>query len=273
VIEGTRERFRAGSVFSRPCPHAIAARRATAAIASATGRRAEAVSLMREVCGDAPEEPRNRLTLGDYLASGTADERGEAERLWTAIADNPAVTSTIRAEAYERLARAAARRGELGATAELIDRAAKLPVDPDQRRQLDAEQLALHHDGAARSALIGYFFAPAGVLDGPGWAALVIVGEPDLGFGYYLLGLQHGLAEQWATSAAELDRALALGLPGLPFVQNGARKLALAAYRAGQPELVQRAIALLGSPGTSEADHLLATDWTQRLAFDATGRL
>src|SRR5262249_24383930 len=30
VIEGTRERFRGGSVFSRPCPHAIAARREAA---------------------------------------------------------------------------------------------------------------------------------------------------------------------------------------------------------------------------------------------------
>jgi hypothetical protein len=273
VIEGARERFRAGSVFARPCPHAIAARRASAAVASATGRRDDAVSLMRAVCGDAPEEPRNRLALGDYLVPGPPVERAEAERLWTAVAEDATVTSTVRAEAFERLARLSARRGDLDTTARRIDRAAELPVDPDQRRQLDAERLALHHPGPARAALIGYFFAPGGVLEGPGWAALAIVGEPELGFGYYLLGLQHVLAEQWAAAADELDRALALGVPGLPFVQNGARKLAIAAYRARRPELVRRAIALLRGPNTSEADHLLAEDWSQRLAFDETGHL
>ena len=80
VVEGTRERFRAGSVFARPCPHANAARASMrrrsvrrAAIAAAP------IQLMRAVCKDAPEEPRYQLELGDFLSGGSDDEAGEAK--------------------------------------------------------------------------------------------------------------------------------------------------------------------------------------------------
>jgi hypothetical protein len=65
--------------------------------------------------------------------------------------------------------------------------------------------------------------------------------------------------------------ALDLGLPNPLFVRNAARRLALAAYRAGNRAGVERAIAALdGAPGMTEIDHLLARDWQERLAFDAT---
>ncbi len=273
LIAGTKERFRAGSVFSRPCPHAIAARRARASAAAGNGHRAEAVSLMRQVCKDAPEEPRNQMALGDYLAGGTGSDRAEADGVWTKIANDPEVTSTVRAEAFERLARSAARKNDLAATTQLIEHASQLPVDGDQRRQLDAEMFALHHDGLAHIALVGYFFAPGGLPDGATWALLATLAEPDLGFAHYLLGLQAGLDNHWTDAADELDRALSLGVPGVPFVRNGARKLALAAYHVGDTARVQHAIALLQGPGTTETDHLLANDWQQRLTFDATGHL
>ena len=44
VVEGTRERFRGGSVFSRPCPHAIAARREAAFVELDHGDREQARS-------------------------------------------------------------------------------------------------------------------------------------------------------------------------------------------------------------------------------------
>ncbi|HUJ58474.1 MAG TPA: hypothetical protein VLX92_08275 [Kofleriaceae bacterium] len=275
VVESVKERFRAGSVFARPCPHAIAARREQALHALAAGDRTRAVSLLREVCSEAPEEPRHTLELADFLATGDTSERAEATALWTELAGaGDAITTSVRAEALQRLARAAAARGDLAGTGALLDRAARLPVDSDARRQVEAEQLALHATGPAGPALRGYFFTQGpSPLDGAGWALLASYAQPELGFTHYLLGIQAGNQGKWPLAAAELDRALALGVPGIEFVKNGARKLAIAAYRAGDTVLVGRAIALLSGPDTSATDRLLGADWSARLVFDATGRL
>lgn len=272
-IEGTRERFRAGSVFARPCPHANAARREHAITAYARGDRSRAIRLLRDVCEDAPEEPRYKLELGDFLVGGGTAEHTEAVALWTMLAESEAVTSSLRADAFERLARVAAATGDLGRTTALIERARALPVDPNARRQLEAEWFALHHEGKAGAALRGYFFAPRGAWDGPSWALLATLAEPDLGLGHYLLGLQKSNAGAWQEAAEALDTSLARGLPAQSFVKNAARKLAVVAYRANDLARVERAIATLRGPGMDESEHLLADDWQQRLTFDATGRL
>ncbi len=60
--------------------------------------------LMREVCADAPEEPRHQIELGDVLSIGNPAEVVEARALWLAVAGDETVTSTLRAEALEHLA-------------------------------------------------------------------------------------------------------------------------------------------------------------------------
>jgi tetratricopeptide (TPR) repeat protein len=272
-IEGTRERFRAGSVFARPCPHANAARRERARISYARGDRPAAIALLRAVCNDAPDEPRYKLELGDFLVSGGGSERVEAIALWTALAESKTVTSSLRADAYERLARLAAATGDLARTKELIKRARELPVDPNARRQLEAEWIALEHPGKAGAALRGYFFAPPGTWDGPNWALLATLAEPELGFGFYLYGLQKANLGEWQEAAEALDRSLALGVPSIAFTKNAARRLAVAAFRAGDTARVERAIAVLRQQDMNEIDRLLAGDWEQRIAFAATGRL
>jgi hypothetical protein len=272
-IEGTRERFRAGSVFARPCPHANAARREQALEAYVHGDRKQAISLLRAVCDDAPEEPRYRLELGDYLLGGNAAERIEAVALWTALAESETTTSSMRADALERLARQASVTGDMTRTTAFIEKARALPVDPNARRQLEAEWFALHHEGPAGAALRGYFFAPRGTWDAPSWALLATLADPKLGLGHYLLGLQESNAEHWQASAEALDQSLSLGLPALSFTKNAARKLAVAAFRAGDTARVEKAIAVLRGADMNETDHLLAQDWEQRLAFVATGRL
>jgi len=270
IVEGSRERFRAGSVFARPCPHAVAARRERAAETAARGDRAGAIKIMREVCKDAPEEPRHLLELGDYLVGGTATQKAEALAVWTKLAGDEELTSSLRAEAMMRLAALDRPR-----TPALLAQAAALPVDPAMRRQLDAETFALAHDGPAATALRGYFFPTATVLDGVGWAQLAVLAEPDLGFAHYLLGLQLALGDKpdWKRAAEELDLALVRGLPGVDFVRNGARKLAVAAYRARDGARVDHAISALRGADMAESDRLLADDWATRLRFDATGRL
>ncbi|HEY5924261.1 MAG TPA: hypothetical protein VIV11_21435, partial [Kofleriaceae bacterium] len=272
-IEGTRERFRAGSVFARPCPHANAARRERAIHAYVRGDRPGAVALLREVCADAPEEPRYKMELGDYLSDGEGFERVEAIALWTAIAEGKTVTSSLRADAFDRLARQASATGDLTRTKQLIARARELPVDPNARRQLEAQWFALEHKGKAGAALRGYFFAPRGTWDAPSWALLATLAEPTLGLGHYLLGLQRANAAEWQDAADELDQSLTLGLPGLPFTKNAARRLAVTAFRANDIPRLEKAIAVLRGPDMNETDRLLADDWEQRLTFSRTGRL
>jgi hypothetical protein len=62
-------------------------------------------------------------------------------------------------------------------------------------------------------------------------------------------------------------------LPGIAFVRNAARKLAIAGYRTHDVERVERAIAALADPQMSAVDRALADDWHARLVFDATGKL
>lgn len=270
VIEGTKERFRGGSVFSRPCPHAIAARRDKATAALNRGDRAGAVMLLRDVCADAPDEPQNKITLGDMLSVGDAAEVTEARAIWTAIAGNETVTSTLRAEALEHMAG----RAEDDATRiALIERAQKLPLNLDERRQLDAKAFALHHDGPGGPPLRAYFFGKSDAGDAVSIATAITVAEPELGMGHYLFGLQKTNSGDWEVAANELDTALAKGLPGPSFKRFAARRLAVAAYRAKQPERVLHAISFMRGPETNETDHLLADDWQHRLTFDAQGHL
>jgi hypothetical protein len=270
VVEGARERFRIGSVFARPCPHAVAAREERARQLAAHGDRDGAIKLMRAVCKDAPDEPRHLLQLASYLVFGTGPERAEAIGIWSRIADDDELTSTLRADALTRLARF-----DHEHTATLIAKAAALPVDPGMRRTLDAMQFALQHEGPAGPALRQYFFASPDVLDDVGWAYLAVVAEPDLGIAHYLLGLNLALGEkpEWQHAAEELDAALSHGLPSVDFVRNAARKLAIAAYRAGDTARVRAAIAALRGKDMAETDRLLADDWASRLRFDADGHL
>ena len=267
--EAQRERFRGVSVFARPCPHAIAARRERAVRAYVAGDRATAVDLLRHVCSDAPEEPRHRMELGDMLITGTAAEHAEATAMWTTLAhDADNVTSSLRVEALERLARDAAARGDRAAVEARIHEAQVLPIDANERRQVDAEAFALAHRGPAAMPLYGYFFLPA-TLDAVTLAQWAVIAEPALGFTHYLLGLQRQNLGLWAGAADELDRALALGLPGVLFVRAAARRLAIAGYRAHDLARVRRAITTLSGPDMTTPDHLLAADWDARLAFDA----
>ena len=260
VIEGTKERFRGGSVFSRPCPHAIAARREKATGLLVRGDRAGAISLLREVCADAPDEPRNRLDLGDLLS---IDQVSEARAIWTALADDEHITSTLRAEALEHMAN---RADDDTSRLALIERAQNLPLNLDERRQLDAKAFVLHHEGPATAPLHEYFFGKSD--DAVKTATAAMIAEPDLGLGHYLLGLQETNLGEWTLAAGELDVALTKGLPGVSFKRFAARRLAVAAYRARRPERLQHAIDVMRGDDMNEIDRLLADDWEQRMLFD-----
>ncbi|MEJ7596599.1 MAG: hypothetical protein WKG01_01710 [Kofleriaceae bacterium] len=270
LIEATAERFRGGSVFSRPCPHAIAARLDRAQAETDRGR---AISLVREVCTDAPEEPKFQLALAAMLAGGAPAERTEAATIWTAIATSHSLTSTIRAQAYDRLAQLAADGGDLKRARSLVAAALVLPIDGTDRRQLEAYAFALDHQGPAGNALRSYFFTP-GTTPPVFFAWLATQAEPQLGFAHYLLALQRAGQRQHGEVAKQLELALSRGLPGPGFVKNAARRLAVAAHRTHDRARLELAIGLLsGGDQMTSGDRLLAVDWLERLTFETTGRI
>jgi hypothetical protein len=273
-VEATRERFRQVGVFARPCPHAVASRRAQAYEAVRAGDQARGVALLREVCEDSPKEPRYRVELGDLLARGSERDREEAASIWEEIERSAQVTSSMRAEVMDRLANAAAADGDLVRTTELITSALRLPIDDGQRRQFEAKRLALEHEGPAGASLRGYFYPPReGASDPRQLATRAAELEPSLGLALYLRGLRQADDGSWAAMANDLAGALQLGLPSRSFVRNAARRLAVAAYRTGDSARVRLAAEVLSRAEMTETDHLLAEDWRQRLRFDSSGRL
>jgi hypothetical protein len=273
AIEANRERFGRGSVFDRPCPHATAERRQRAGRLADEGDRSGAIKLMREVCREQPDEPRHRLDLSYMLLGGTASEKAEALATWRALSGRDGGSNSVRVEALLGIATEAADRGDW---TEVWDRTLEvltLYVDDGHRRQALARFIGLSHPGPASPFLRGYFF---GTEAGTGryLAAMAVAVEPTLGLAHYLFALRALEDGEDALGARELVIALDRGLPGPLFVRNAARRLAVAAYRARDRAGVERAIqALTTSAGMTEIDRLLAVDWQERLAFDATGTL
>jgi hypothetical protein len=272
VVEAQKERFRGTSVFARPCPHAVAKRFRHAVQLLGEGKRADAIEQMRSVCADSLLEPRYVLQLGDMLFADDGD-RNEAVTQWSMLAiDNRGVTISVRAQAYRRLARAAALRGEWDRTKRLIDLARSLPLDLDERRELDAMAFTLSHGGPAAKHLRIYFFqgdkAPSTMQS----ATAAVAAEPSLGLAHYLLALQKLNAEDYAGAARSFEAALALELPGLAFVKNAARRLAIAAYRTHDLARLGLATSVLSGSQMSSGDRLLAKDWLDRVRFDETRR-
>ena len=271
VVEAQKERFRAVSVFSKRCPHAIAKAVASAHEALGEGDREGAIELMRDVCRDSAGEPRYRNTLGTMLAIGSGAEQLEAIQLWTSVAlDDKHVTTQVRAQALNQLARAAGRRRDYAHARHVIGYALTLAIEPDSRRELEAMAFALDHQGPAAGQLRDYFFPPRdATTDGLTYAEAAAAVEPTLGLAHYLVGLQHHARGEYQLAANAFELAFQRGLPSVLFVKNAARRLAVAAYRAKDRKRLELATSTLTGPGMTSGDKLLAKDWLDRVAFDA----
>ena len=262
VLETARDRYRGGGVFSRPCPHAVAARMARAARKAAVGDRRGAIALVRRVCRDAPD-PDHLLELADLLAGGDPAEQAEAHGLYEAAATGDQGVATA-ATALDALARAAMRAGDPALARARITAALALPLDDDRRRPFEAMARALDDRTLAGNFLRGYFFTAVG--DRLAWAELAVLAAPGDRFGWYLLGWQLGEHGQWLASAHLLRAAIAGPLPSPRFVRAGARRALLAAWRAGDRAVLADIATVLEGTGY-EVDRWLAADWRQRAAF------
>lgn len=260
-LEAARERFRQRGVFQRPCPHANAARLRRAARAE----RREAVKILRDVCRDAPEEPRYRMYLADRLLGGDASpaEQAEGREIYATFTRGDH-GSVLAAEAHEDLANADGRAGDLPAARAHVEAALAIPVDDDRRRPLEALREAIDAPGLSGVFLRGYFFAPQA--DRMHWALFAALTGPRTGLPLYLLGLRAGDRDLSTLSAWSLAAAFARGLPTPRFDRFGARQLAVAAWRAQDRASLEVALGVL-EKSEYEVDRALAADWRERAAF------
>ena len=258
-LEAARERFRRGGVFSRPCPHAIAARQERAARQARAGDRKSAIRTMRDVCREAPDEPGYWLDLAELLASGDSTERAEGRGIYQRWVDADA-GAAITSLALDALAHLDATAGDAVAARAAVAAALALPLDDDRRRPFEAVAAALDDESLSGSFVRGYFFAPG---DRLAWALMAWAMAPDAPLTRYLLGLQWNDRGHTALAVPMLGSALDGALPSPRFVRAGARRLAVAAWRTGDGAALDHAIALLDRTGV-DVDRLLAADWRAR---------
>ena len=270
-----RERFRRPSIFKRPCAHAIASKRQHVAVLVGRRRIHRAISLQRDVCSDVPREPSYQLHLAQLLRG--AGKNAEAEKILQRIAGNTEhISSSLRAQALFELATVAAHAGDWARVTATLSRAKDWPLAPDLARNLHARLMAASYSGAAGQALRDYFWpgdeAGRDPLVRAGLAAAVIVADPKLAIGHYLMGRVTSGRAKPALAAASLSRALDLGLGDPLLVRECARLLAIEAYRAGDYPAVRRAAQLLMHTD-NRVMQLLGADWLERVQWKLTGTL
>ena len=107
-----------------------------------------------------------------------------------------------------------------------------------------------------RPAVLGRAEMPASL-----WSAIDAIGARAV-----VPGLDYHARPQATGWDFEFGEFKLLGLPSPAFVRNAARRLAIASYRSGDASGVRRAIEILSGNAMTEADHLLARDWTDRLS-------
>lgn len=275
--EAVRERFRRGSIFQRPCPHAVADLQSEVAHLAGRGEIEQAIALERRICSDVPDEPTYLMDLGALMVR--AGHLDQARALYQGLADDQAgVSSTVRAQALLALAALAAHAGDRARQTSLLDDAAALPTGDDLARNVGAQQFAARHDGPAGPALRSYFWQPR--LDQPadpmvelGRAAAAALAEPDLALAHYLIGRNLSGRGAPAEAARSLRRALDLGLGDPLLTRECAGLLAAAAYQAGDLATVEHAAHILTATTQPRVTQLLGYDWLERARWKRTGHL
>lgn len=277
AAEVVRERFRRPGIFSRPCPHAIARQRARVARLKAYGSYDAAIELARRIVAQAPHEPRYQLELADVLVT-SGDQAGAIAICQTIRHNDKQISSTLRAEATFELVSMAARAGDFQRVRELLADADALPLGEGEQRYIDAMEFAAHHKGPAGKPLRDYFwrYDPRFGADGAvavGRAAAIVIAEPELGFGYYLLA--RNLRDRGVPGevAATMTRALDLGLPSVLLEREAARVQASAGYRVGALSLVERAAGIMLEPHHPVVTQLFGVDWLERVQWKRHGHI
>ena len=282
VLRAQQERFRVRSIFARPCAHRMARLAAEVARARARGAYDETTALLERACELEPFEPRRKLQLAaEHAAWGAYDD---ARAIYRAVADDEAVSPSLRADAANALALLDLLDGNLARAAAAIEAALALDVPPALRRRLELTARAVT-SSALRSHILAYLRPFENRDDAVSLIAGRVAAAGDLGrapegraLGPYLAGRQLANAADDAPAASALGRAAA-ALADDPSLLSAAFARALdelhaaTALAAGDLDAARRALDRLEGrlPATDGAARLLQR-WRRRLAFHDDAR-
>jgi hypothetical protein len=277
--ERARERFRRPAIFQKICARELAAR-----VQEARGRLysqpEDAVSLLRSVCQDDPDEPSYRLDLADALAAAGLTDATVREA--GAVENDPTSTLPLRSRAAQISATTLYHAGRFADARAALERGLQLVTDDAEQRNAQARLRALQ-DETSRNTLGRVLFgdSPLRGTD-PGLVVFLIDrfarAFPDEALGPYLLGRQityrdPGLSLELLEAACPLAGGKSMARPLTPlFAKECHGLVAEAAFRAGDLERSRTALERLIQDADSVAERLRNQDMLERLEWEKQRR-
>jgi tetratricopeptide (TPR) repeat protein len=259
-------------VFHKTCAHELALRREAARKASTDGDRARALALFDSVSCDDPDEPEN---LADVMQAARAAGDGErAARAASALEAHPKATASLRARAKALTGDLALERGDWAAAETAYRAAEALPLDEPLARLTTVKRLTAGERPVPQELV--RFLVETGTHD----AAADLVSlrglvdrAPERGLYHYLYARQLEARGRDAEAAAELERALALGLPDARFSREATRMAGVCRLREGRLDEARALFGRLVDDAAAPAGlRLEAADWLRRCDFLTTAQ-
>jgi tetratricopeptide (TPR) repeat protein len=261
------DRLRRPSVFHKTCAHELALRREAARKASTDGDRARALLLLESVCRDEPDDPENLAEV--MQAARAAGDAERAARVAAALGKHPKATASLRARAEALTGDLALERGDWAAAEAAYRAAEALPEDEPLARLTTVKRLTAKERPPPPDLV--HFLVETGTHDpAADLVALrgLVDGAPERGLYHYLYARQLEARGRDADAAAELERALALGLPDARFAREAVRMAGVCRLRQGRLDDARALFGrLLDDAATPAGLRLEAADWLRRCDF------
>jgi len=270
-----KERFRKPAIFGKVCGRELAERMAEAWSRFSSMPEA-AVSLFDSVCRDDPNEPGHRLDLAEALAAADAGERALA--IARPMVEDESLTLPMRSHAAAVVTTVEFHAGHWAEATAAAQRNLALATDESEMRTARARERALGDETSRRTlGRVLFWDPPARALD-PG-LVVYLLGEfarlhPDEALGPYLMGRQLAWRDP-QLALARLSEACPLAGPGraMPlepvFAKECRRLSGEAAFLAGDLALARQSYQDLLAHATLESERLRATDFLERIAWQA----
>jgi hypothetical protein len=271
----SKERFRRPAIFRKVCGRELAERLSEAR--SLLGSMPEtAADIMADVCNDDPDEPAYRMDRAEALAAAGA--RDKALEIARPMVADETLTWPMRSRAASLVTTVEFLAGHITEAQAAAQENVKLSTDEGEIRNSLVKQRALA-DGSSQRTLGRVMMGdrPGRALD-PGLVVHLMEQfaqeHPDEALGSYLVGRQL-LWRDPKLALSPFGQACPLEGPSKPvpllplFVKECRRVYGHAAYLAGDLALARRNFEDLLAQASTEADRLRATDFLERVAWQA----
>lgn len=276
ALAHARARYDRPAIFGKVCAHEIAALRGRVDRAIGARRLDEALDVNARILRHVPRDVDARL---QRVALLLALDRGDEARVAAeAVRDDEKAGAVARARAREWLADLEAAAGQRDAAREDYEALLAQAFDRDDARRLAVKRAALSAGAAGEAAFVlltrpaARGGAQSGAPDAEAEAAAVQALDPAWSIGHYLAGRQRLAKRRHAEGRADLQAALAAGLPHPALTFEAERLIAASLFDEGRYPAAAAAYEALGARADLEIERgeaeVLRT-WARRARFFA----